>query len=165
MSVEEWTLIISGIAAIAAVGSAGVSIYLVRQRPKITVYWPKQPIDYGKRGGPPTYAERFDGTLRGRVVNTGKTAGHGVRCSLHFDRRYIEPIGSQVVEPGVVIMPEARLAPNPWRLQSDPLFVSYPIEIPVRIHLSGRTGIDYHIVSDEGIEIADQLTLDVVSET
>ena len=165
MGVEEWTLIISGIAAIAAVVSAGFSIYLVRQRPKITVYWPKQPIDYGKRGGPPTNAERFDGTVRGRVVNTGKAAANGVRCSLHFDRRYIEPIGSQVVEPGVVIMPEARLAPNPSRLESDPLFVPYPIEIPVRTHLSGRTSIDYHIVSDEGIEIVDQLTVDVVAKT
>jgi hypothetical protein len=63
MSVEEWTLIISAIAAIAAVVSAGVSIYLVRQRPQIKVDWPEQPIDYAKRGGPPTYAERFDGTL------------------------------------------------------------------------------------------------------
>ena len=165
MSVEAWTLIIAGTAAIAAVVSAGLSIYLVRQRPKITVYWPKQPIDYGKRGGSPTYAERFDGTVRGRLVNTGKTAANGVRCSLHFDRRYIEPIGSQVVEPGVVIMPEARLAPNPSGLESDPLFVSYPIEIPVRIHLSGRTGIDYRVVSDEGNKIADQLTVDVVSKT
>jgi hypothetical protein len=165
MSVEEWTLIISGIAAIAAVVSAGASIYLVRQRPQIKVDWPEQPIDYEKRGGPPTYAQRFDGTLRGRVVNTGKTAANGVRCSLHFDRRYIEPIGSQVVEPGRVIMPETRLAPNPLGLESDPLFVSYPIEIPVRIHLSGRTSIDYRVVSDEGNKIADQLTVDVVAKT
>ena len=165
MSVEEWTLIISAIAAIAAVVSAGVSIYLVRQRPQIKVDWPEQPIDYAKRGGPPTYAERFDGTLRGRVINTGKTAANGVRCSLHFDRRFIEPIGSQVVEPGGVIMPETRLAPNPLGLESDPLFVSYPIEIPVRIHLSGRTSIDYRVVSDEGNKIADQLIVDVVAKT
>jgi len=62
-------------------------------------------------------------------------------------------------------MPETRLAPNSSRLESDPLFVSYPIEIPVRTHLSGRTSIDYHIVSDEGIEIADQLTVDVAAKT
>ena len=73
---EEWSLIILGIAAIAAVVSAGFSIYLVRQRPKITVYWPKQPIDYGKRGGPPTNAERFDGICEAgwsiRVKDRGK---------------------------------------------------------------------------------------------
>ena len=39
------------------------------------------------------------------------------------------------------------------------------IEIPVRIHLSGRTSIDYRVVSDEGNKIADQLTVDVVAKT
>ena len=62
-------------------------------------------------------------------------------------------------------MPETRLAPNPLGLESDPLFVSYPIEIPVRIHLSGRTSIDYRVVSDEGNKIADQLIVDVVAKT